>query len=48
MVPIGLGMMSWRRAQAYGGGGILMVVAGLGSVGGLGLIGAYYWLRTFG
>ena len=47
MVPIGLGMVGWRRAQSYVGGGLLMATAGLGSVGGLGLIGAFYWVRTF-
>ena len=46
-VAVGLGMVGWRRAQAYVGSGLLMAAAGLGSVGGLGLIGAYYWVITF-
>ena len=46
-VAVGLGMVGWRRAQAYAGGGLLMAAAGMGSVGGIGLIVAYYWLRTF-
>ncbi len=46
-VAVGLGMVGWRKTQAYAGAGMLMAVTALGSVGGITLIGAYYLFRTF-